>query len=65
MVLDPSEENNMAYGYHGRILHVDLTSGKLEVENPGDEFYRRYVGGSAVGLYYLLRHTPAKPGRAG
>jgi aldehyde:ferredoxin oxidoreductase len=60
MVLDPSEENNMAYGYHGRILHVDLTSGKLEVENPGDEFYRRYVGGSAVGLYYLLRHTPAK-----
>ncbi len=50
----------MAYGYHGRVLHVDLTSGRLEVERPSDEFYRRYVGGSALGLYYLLRHTPAK-----
>jgi aldehyde:ferredoxin oxidoreductase len=46
------------YGYAGKILHVDLTTGTLEIEEPTEEFYRTYVGGSAVGLYYLLKHTP-------
>lgn len=49
----------MAYGYAGRILHVDLTHGTLTVENPEPEFYRTYMGGSAMGLYYLLRDLPA------
>jgi aldehyde:ferredoxin oxidoreductase len=48
----------MRYGYNGRILHVDLTEGKLEVEEPSDAFYRKYMGGSAMGAYYLLKHTP-------
>jgi len=48
----------MLYGYAGTILHVDLTSGSLEVEEPPEAFYRTYLGGSALGLYYLLRHTP-------
>lgn len=48
----------MPYGYHGRILHVDLTHGRLEVEHPDEEFYRQYMGGSALGIYYLLKHTP-------
>jgi aldehyde:ferredoxin oxidoreductase len=47
-------------GYHGRILHVDLTRGTLEEEQADEAFYRRYVGGSALGLYYLLHATPAK-----
>ena len=49
----------MPYGYHGKILHVDLTTGKLEVEEPAETFYRQYMGGSAMGAYYLLKHTPA------
>ncbi len=49
----------MPNGYHGKILHVDLTSGEIEVEQPPDSFYRFYMGGSALGLYYLLKHTPA------
>ncbi|MBU0703283.1 MAG: aldehyde ferredoxin oxidoreductase, partial [Chloroflexi bacterium] len=52
----------MPYGYHGKILHVDLTTGKLEVEEPEEAFYRKYMGGSAMGVYYLLKHTP--PGAA-
>jgi aldehyde:ferredoxin oxidoreductase len=48
----------MPYGYTGRVLHVDLTRGALEVEEPPEAFYRTYLGGSAVGLYYLLKHTP-------
>ena len=48
----------MPYGYHGRILHVDLSSCRLEVEEPADRFYRTYMGGSAMGAYYLLKNTP-------
>ena len=49
----------MPNGYAGRILHVDLTLGKLTVEQPEPGFYRKYMGGSAMGLYYLLRDVPA------
>ena len=49
----------MPYGYNGKILHVDLTTGKLRVEEPGEAFYRKYMGGSAVGMYYALKLIPA------
>ena len=48
----------MPYGYHGKILHVNLTSGDLEIERPPEEFYRFYMGGSALGMHYVLRDTP-------
>ena len=48
----------MVKGYAGRILHVDLTTGKLEIEQPSDAFYRKYMGGSALGTYYALRDIP-------
>ena len=49
----------MSYGFHGKILHVDLTKGELEVERPLPEFYRAYLGGSAMATQYVLKHTPA------
>lgn len=49
----------MLQGYAGKILHVDLTSGSLDVEEPPEDLYRKYMGGSALGLYYLLKNTPA------
>jgi aldehyde:ferredoxin oxidoreductase len=49
----------MPHGYHGRILHANLTTGKMEVEQPPESFYRFYMGGSALGLHYLLKNTPA------
>jgi aldehyde:ferredoxin oxidoreductase len=48
----------MAKSINGKILHVDLTSGALTVEEPKEAFYRTYGGGSAMGLYYLLRDLP-------
>ena len=48
----------MANGYAGRILHVDLTDGKLRVEEPEESFYRKYMGGSAMGMHYVLKHCP-------
>jgi aldehyde:ferredoxin oxidoreductase len=49
----------MPYGYAGRILHVDLTHGSVEVEEPSESFYRTYLGGEGIGLYYLLTQMPA------
>jgi aldehyde:ferredoxin oxidoreductase len=46
------------FGYNGKILHVDLAHGKLEVEEPPEAFYRKYMGGSAMGMFYILRDTP-------
>ena len=48
----------MSNGYHGKILHVDLNDLTLDDEVPAEAFYRAYYGGSAVGMYYLLRNTP-------
>ena len=49
----------MPHGHHAKILHVDLTSGQLSVEEPGEKFYRKYMGGSALAMYYLLKEMPA------
>ncbi len=46
----------MPNGYTGKILHVDLTQGTLEVEHPSESFYRQYLGGSAMGMHYLLKN---------
>jgi aldehyde:ferredoxin oxidoreductase len=48
----------MPYGYHGKILHVDLTTGRVEVETPPESFYRTYMGGGAMATYYILREVP-------
>jgi aldehyde:ferredoxin oxidoreductase len=45
-------------GTHDKILHIDLTSGGIRVEQPGDDFYRLLVGGRAVVAYLLLRDLP-------
>jgi aldehyde:ferredoxin oxidoreductase len=42
----------------GRILHVDLTNENITIEEPGEDFYRKYMGGSAMGMYYALREIP-------
>jgi aldehyde:ferredoxin oxidoreductase len=48
----------MSYGYHGKILHINLTIGKMEVETPPESFYRKYMGGSAMAMSYILREVP-------
>lgn len=47
------------YGYHGRVLHIDLTSRRSWTEEPDEVFWRVYAGGGLLAAYYLLRHTPS------
>ncbi|MBN1105381.1 MAG: aldehyde ferredoxin oxidoreductase family protein [Deltaproteobacteria bacterium] len=49
----------MAYGYLGRILKIDLSEGKAEVEERDETFFRSYLGGRGIGYYYLLKEVPA------
>ena len=48
----------MPNGYNGKILHVNLTRATIETETPPESFYRTYMGGSAFGLYYILKEVP-------
>jgi aldehyde:ferredoxin oxidoreductase len=47
------------FGFTGRILHVNLSNGSIEIEHPGQDFYRTYLGGSALGMRYVYRDVPA------
>lgn len=45
-------------GFWGRILRVDLSTGKTWVEDVDPLLYRRYFGGRNLALYYLLNELP-------
>lgn len=46
------------HGYTGKILRVDLSKMQTSVEEPGDDFYRRYMGGNGFVAYFLLKEVP-------
>ena len=54
-------------GYHGKMLRVDLTRGDIQVEEPGDAVFRRYLGGGrrrkGVGPQHAMP-LPIPPGAA-
>jgi aldehyde:ferredoxin oxidoreductase len=45
-------------GYAGRILHVDLSSGKIETEPLKEELARKYIGGIGLGIRLLHDYCP-------
>ena len=45
----------MPLGYQGKILRIDLDTGRIWREEPDDKFYRRYLGGWGLVAYYLLK----------
>ena len=49
----------MACGYNGKILRVNLSTGKIVVEEKDWLFYRTYMGGRGVISYFLLKEVPA------
>ncbi len=40
-----------------RILRVDLTKGEVRTEEPGEQFYRKYLGGRGISLYYMMKEA--------
>ncbi|MDP6452274.1 MAG: aldehyde ferredoxin oxidoreductase N-terminal domain-containing protein, partial [SAR202 cluster bacterium] len=46
-------------GYQPHVLRIDLNQESIEREPlPDEEVLRKYVGGTGLGLYYLLRDAP-------
>ena len=48
----------MSHPFHNKILRVDLTHGKISVEEPGITYLRRYMGGWNIIAHTLLREVP-------
>lgn len=49
----------MNFGYAGKILFVDLTNRTTEIKKPGEQLYRKYLGGAGLGSKILYDKVPA------
>lgn len=47
------------YGYHGKVLHLDLEGRTSWIEEPDEVFWRVYGGGGLLATAFLLRDSPA------
>jgi aldehyde:ferredoxin oxidoreductase len=54
------EESARPYGFHNRVLRVDLSNRQISVEQPGERFFRTYFGGWGLIAYYLLKEVKPK-----
>lgn len=50
----------MLYGWQGRILWVNVSTGKIWEEEPDKAFYRQLWGGGCIGGYFLLKELSPK-----
>ncbi|MGB9596696.1 MAG: aldehyde ferredoxin oxidoreductase family protein [Candidatus Poribacteria bacterium] len=48
----------MSKGYNGKILRINLTDGKIDIEEPDEFIYRNYLGGAGLSAYYILKELP-------
>jgi aldehyde:ferredoxin oxidoreductase len=46
------------YGYHGKILRVDLNKGTFQPESTKGDDRIKYVGGAALGMKYIFDEVP-------
>jgi aldehyde:ferredoxin oxidoreductase len=53
-------EERSLYGYAGRILYVDLDTGKTRVEPLNEDYAKKYIGGIGLGMRLWLDNS--KPG---
>jgi aldehyde:ferredoxin oxidoreductase len=53
-------EKRMLFAYAGKILRVDLTSGKISTEPLSEDMAKSYVGGIGLGIRLLMDNS--KPG---
>jgi len=47
------------FGYAGRVLHVDLATGKTNIEKLDNETAKKYVGGIGIGMKLWLANSKA------
>lgn len=47
------------FGYAGKLLFVNLSTGALEIRELPEEIARNFIGGPGLGAYYLYKEMPA------
>ncbi|MGB9683700.1 MAG: aldehyde ferredoxin oxidoreductase family protein [Candidatus Bathyarchaeales archaeon] len=52
-------EENVVYGYAGRILHIDLTTGRTYTEPLNEDYAKKYIGGIGLGMRLWLDNSQA------
>jgi aldehyde:ferredoxin oxidoreductase len=52
-------ESKKLFGYSGKIARIDLSSGRITVEEPPGEFYQRLLGGRGFTAAILLKELKA------
>ncbi|MEM0245796.1 MAG: aldehyde ferredoxin oxidoreductase N-terminal domain-containing protein, partial [Thermoplasmata archaeon] len=55
------------FGYFGKILDIDLTTGKIRDIDVPDDVYRKFLGGYGLGVWYIYKNMapftdPLSPG---
>ena len=56
--MDDRKKERTGCGCFGRILHVDLTAGTWEYEEPDPSVYQRFLGGLGLGVKVLWDRVP-------
>jgi len=47
-------------GYNGKILRVNLSNGRIDIEPINEQFCRKYLGGAGFVSYFLWKELPPK-----
>ena len=47
------------YGFHGRLLHIDLTTGQSSWANLAESRLRAFLGGIGLGASLLYEYAPS------
>ena len=45
----------MLYGFNGKLLRVNLSTGEIRNEAIPDDILKKYLGGAGVALHFLLK----------
>ena len=44
------------YGWNGRILYIDLSCQRINIETPEKDIYIKYIGGKGLAGHFLYPH---------
>ncbi len=58
--MNESVETPSTFGFHGRYLRIDVTTGCAESISLDPQTLRRFLGGSGLGTYLMLREGAAR-----
>ncbi len=47
------------FGIHNKIIRINLASREIVIEEPGEMFFRRYLGGRGIIAHTLVKELPA------